>query len=420
VSISAPQAVSCVDDDGPGKTTTLVTIVLLAVAIMAAPAAPAQTLSILHTFTGADGSAPLAGPTLDRTGSLYGTTLSQGGGFGTVFKLTHAGTSWVMNTLHTFQGGSDGAGPAAGVVFGPDGALYGTTTGIDGGSDYGTVFMLRPPANAPHSIIFPWTETVLYRFTGGADGANPGYGNLIFDAAGNIYGTTVRGGDNGLGTVYELTPSNGSWTETVLYSFSMSDNGGYYPYGAVVLDSSGNLYGTTYLGGITGLGSLFELTPSGSSWTETLLHSFGTGDGYNPYGGLIIDQQDNLYGTTASGPGNQTGGTAYELQPAGTNWTYTILAALPAQLGMIGPLDALTMDAAGNLYGTSNEGLSTYGGVFKLTPSGGSWIYTDLHDFMDGDGAYPYGSVAVDAHGNIYGTTYSSSPGDGEVWMITP
>jgi len=416
---SARRAASTIDSYAPTILTTLLTVVL-AVTIMAAPTARAQTFSILHTFMGAEGCNPIAGPTLDRGGNLYGTTSGCGGGAGTVFKLTHAGTGWLLSNLYTFTGGNDGATPWAGVVFGPDGALYGTTSGRNMNGLTGTVYMVRPFSNPCRSVLCPWNVTVLYPFVDSSGGWGPGYGNVVFDAAGNIYGSTVTGGANGAGTVYKLTHSNGSWTESVLYSFSTSDNGGAFPYGGAVLDSAGNVYGTAETGGIYGGGVLFQLTQSGSSWTETVLHSFAGADGYNPLSRPILDQQGNLYGTTSRGPGNQSGGTVYQLQASGG--TYSILTALPALPGKSGPVAALTMDAAGNLYGTSQQGGSNgYGSVFKLTPSGGSWIYTDLHDFNNQDGAYPYGSVALDAQGNLYGTTYSGGgDGHGEVWMITP
>ncbi len=265
---------------------------------------------------------------------------------------------------------------------------------------------------------------MLYRFTGEDDGGNPGYGDLAFDAAGNIYGTTTGGGAGcspyyNCGVVFELSRSGGSWTESVLYSFDPSGRGGIIPDAGVILDSTGNLYGTTALGGIDGGGVVFQLAHSASRWTETMLHGFGApDDGEGPIGGLIMDRQGNLYGTTASGPGYEHNvGTVYELQPSVDGWTYSIL---PTSLsGFGGPMDAPTMDAAGNLYATTYGGGSrTYGNVFKLTPSGGNWSYTDLHDFNGNDGAYLYGSVVLDAHGNLYGTT--SSLGYGEVWEITP
>ena len=264
-------------------------------AVAGAPAAQAQTLSILHTFTGGgDGGEPYAGLTIDQAGNLYGTTSTGGAGYGTVFKLSHVGTGWILSTLYTFEGGNDGATPQARVVFGPDGTLYGTTS--YGGAGYGAVFSLRPPGQPCRSTNCPWTETVLYRFTGTVDGAIPGYGDLAFDAAGNIYGTTMGGGANcspyyHCGVVFKLSRSGGSWTESVLYSFSPSGNDGLIPDSGVVLGSAGNLYGTTVLGGVDGGGVVFQLTQSGSAWTETVLHSFGgSNDGDGPVGGLIMDQ----------------------------------------------------------------------------------------------------------------------------------
>ena len=398
-------------------------LVLAIIIILAASAANAQTFTILHTFTGqGDGGTPYAGLTIDQAGNFYGTTSAGGAGYGTVFKLTHSGSNWIMSTLYSFRGGNDGGYPTARVVFGPDGVLYGTTSGDGNNAGRGTVFSLRPPVGPCLSIHCPWLEIVLYRFTGIDDGGTPGYGDLAFDAAGNIYGTTMNGGANcspyyNCGVVFKLTRSGGSWTESVLDSFRQSDNGGDVPFGGVILDSAGNLYGTTVIGGMGNGGVVFQLTRSGSSWAETVLYSFeGLNDGFDPTGGLIMDHQGNLYGATTFGPGNGTGGTVYQLQPSGGSWTYSTLAALS---GFQGPFDALTMDAAGNLYATSyGGGRSTYGNVFKLTFSGGSWIYTDLHDFNGGDGAGPIGSVVVDAHGNVYGTT--SEFGYGEIWKITP
>jgi len=404
------------------RTTAVTAALALAITVIAALPAQAQTLSILHTFTGPDGGSPYSGVTMDQGGNLYGTTATGGAGYGTVFKLSHKGTGWILSTLYTFQGGADGACPYAGVVFGPDGALYGTTSDdcLDNGpsSTYGTVFSLRPPSNACPSFHCPWTKTVLYRFTTGSDGAYPGYGDLVFDAAGNIYGTTLEGGgQEALGVVFKLSRSGESWTEAVLYSFSSTGNGGYFPQTGVILDSAGKIYGATFLGGVYGAGVVFQLTHPGSSWKENDLHGFGSiNDGSSPVG-VIMDQQGNLYGATNDGPGGT--GTVFELQPSGDTWTYSLLVVLPGS-GFSGPTAAPTMDAAGNLYGTTYEtGLD--GTVFKLTPSGGGWTYTDLHDFNGQDGSLPIGTVLLDAQGNIYGTTSARSNSNyGEVWELTP
>lgn len=406
----------------PPRPTAFIASAILAAIFTIAPITEAQTLSILHTFTGTgDGGTPLAGLTPDRGGNFYGTTSTGGAGYGTVFKLSHAGSGWVLTTLYEFQGGSDGANPFAGVVVGPDGALYGTTSDNYQTGEYGTVFRLTPPSHPCESIRCPWTETVLYRFAGSPDGATPGYGNLAFDAAGNIYGTTMSGGagcqfDN-CGVVFKLTRSGGSWTESVIYSFDGTS--GDAPQAGVVLDSAGNLYGTAYLGGTNSVcGVVYELTPSGSSWREIVLHNFGdTGDGCEPFAGLIMDQQGNLYGNTVFGPSNNDAGSVYELQLSGGGWNYSFLLALPG--GGLGPEGNLALDAAGNLYGTTYG--DPGGSIFKVTPSGGSWIYTELHGFNGHDGSDPSGNVVVDAQGNVYGTTTSTSSSIyGEIWELTP
>ena len=268
-------------------------LVLLLVLLTPQPA-QAQTFKVIHTFTGgADGAWPYAGLTMDRAGNLYGTAQAGGGGnlrssgcggsgCGTVFKLVPRGSGWVFTTLYSFQGGSDGAVPTARVIFGPDGSLYGTTS--VGGAGYGTVFKLQPPLVACKSALCPWTETVLYRFTGGSDGANPGGGDLIFDKAGNLYGTAQYGGyeggscseTGGCGVVFELTPSSSGWIYSVIHRFTGGADGG-YPYSGVISDNAGNLYGTAGGGGSSGGGTVYELIPSGSGWQEKTLCSFPTG-----------------------------------------------------------------------------------------------------------------------------------------------
>jgi len=390
---------------------------IFALAIAMTPA-QAQTFTVLYNFPGGAGGAdPAAGLTMNGTGNFYGTT-EYGGiygyGYGVVFRLSRAGSGWVETPLYNFQGGSDGEYPLAGVVIGPDGALYGTTSGYNVYGDYGTVYRLTPPPTACASVICPWQETVLYRFSGGLDGANPGYGNLTFDQAGNIYGTTIYGGgagscgyDPGCGVVYKLTPSGSGWTETVIWDFASS--GGSFPVSGVTFDSAGNLYGTTTYP------TVYELSPSGSGWTETTLSEL---DGaYPAYGGVAIDLHGNLFGTTG---GFQGAGNVYELSPSNGTWT---LSALYYFTGYEGPLDTPTLDAAGNVYGTSYlTGAHAAGQVFELTPSNGEWIFADLHDFSGGDGGYePIGGVIFDASGNMYGTTSEGgSAGGGTVWEITP
>jgi uncharacterized repeat protein (TIGR03803 family) len=218
------------------------------------PAAQGQTLNVLHAFSGgADGQFPNAGLSMDRAGNFYGTTLTGGThNQGAVFKLTHRNLTWTLTPLHGFMGGSDGQNPDSRVILGPDGRLYGTTpfggNSACGGRGCGIVYSLSPPATFCRVASCQWPETVVYRFTGLGDGATPQSGDLIFDQSGNIYGTASGGGANGAGVVYKLTKSNGRWTESVLYSFTGGSDGG-APWGGVIFDNTGNLYGTTGGGG---------------------------------------------------------------------------------------------------------------------------------------------------------------------------
>ncbi len=396
----------------------------LAVSAAILPCAQAQTFSVIHHFTGAtDGSAPRAGLTMDAAGNLYGTA-SQGGtaNHGAAFRLRPVNSGWIFSPLYSFQGEPDGATPLTRVTFGPDGALYGTTA--RGGNEgcnitCGTVFKLRPPATVCSSVSCPWGETVLYRFAGGSDGNYP-IGEPVFDHAGDLYGTTELGGSNDQGTVYQLVPSGGSWTHNVLYQFAGGSSDGYGPNSGVVLDSNGNLYGTTYYGGAFGPGVAYQVSYSGSNWTESVIHDFqGADDGSNPVAGLIFDSLGNLYGVTPTGASGA--GAAFMLSPSGGGWMLTPLYGFtPAGTG---PYGSLTMDSDGNLYGTTFAlGQSGMGSVFKLTHSGSDWIYTDLYDFTGGnDGANPWGGVTLGANGKLYGTTGAGgSHGLGVVWEIAP
>lgn len=388
--------------------------------------APAQTFTVLHQFTGgADGNQPWAGLTVGPAGNLYGTA-SEGGynggdclnyyGCGTAFSLKPGGSGWTFSTLYTFHD-TDGATPYGGLVFGPDGALYGTTFagGVYGGYCCGAVFELRPPATICKSTLCPWTQNLLWSFTLAPDGNNPYMGNLIFDPAGHVLGTTTYGGTDNYGTVFELAKQSGSWTENILYSFGLN---GKWPFNGLIFDNDGNVYATTNIGGAYGFGAVVELVNSPDGWTETDLYSFtgGTDGGY-PYAGLIFDQAGNLYGTTSAyGSSNHNPGTIFELTPSNGGWTFNLI------YGDGGTWSSLTMDAAGDLYGQGNNA------VFKLTRSSGSWTYTPLHNFTGGsDGLAPIGSVVFDAHGNLYGTTAdggthgcSNGVGCGVVWEITP
>ena len=427
-------------------TVALALVVMFAATVIAAPAAQAQTFKVLHTFTGGiDGAAPYAGLTMDRAGNLYGTAAFGGtgacenfqspSGCGTVFRLVHTGSAWRFIPLYSFGGSAtnDGSYPYGRVIFGPDGSLYGTSLGggVQGNCaatlliGCGTVFDLKPTPNPPPTPFTPWLEYVLYRFQNLADGIEP-RGELAFDQAGHLYGATAAGGasDSVLGgTVFELTSSNGSWTKTTLWSFQQAG-----PIGGVALDQRGYIYGTTDIGGQYTDGSVYQLTPSGSGWTLNTLYSFSGSDGYDVFAGVILDSTGKLYGATINGQPSG-GAVVFQLTPSDGSWAYSALYTIPGLYGG-GPAGDLVMDSAGNLYGTTrgagfNSNLPN-GSVFKLTPSNGGWIYTDLYNFTGGsDGSHPYSNVVIDAEGNLYGTTSQGGSGCnglgcGVVWEITP
>ena len=346
--------------------------------------------------------------------------------------------------LYTFGSAPDGSDATGSLVFDSSGNLYGTT--IEGGAfGQGTVFELSPGAGGV------WTEKVLYSFcpqSGCVDGSTPN-GGLIFDTAGNLYGTTAGGG--GGGVAFELTPkSGGTWTETVLHSFG-SGTDGFLPGSGLVLDSAGNLYGTTVGGGTGGpncpagnggnlCGTAFELSPgSDSQWTETVLYNFcpqaGCTDGNAPYGGVIVDAAGNLYGTATFG-GTSNEGTVFELSPSKDGqWVHSTIFEFPQSGGI--PVAGLVQDKAGNLYGTAPY-LAGNGGVFSLTPgAGGTWTENVLHAFCTPaqqeagcqDGYNPQAGVVFDKAGNLYGNTihgtslfaggtvFELMPGENGTWV---
>ena len=401
-------------------------LVVLALFTLAAIPGQAQSFTVIHNFSGAaDGENPDAGPILDTHGNLYGTTSESGpGGIGTVYKLTPINGSWVLSMLYSFRGGNDGGEPYAGVTLGPDGTLYGTTTQYGGSGANGTLFNVKSAARAVCvSVVCPWGETTLHSFSPVNDDGQTPYGNVVFDSHGNLYGTTYQGGLHNGGTVYMGTHSGGTWNVSVIYSFANNPSDGYYPYAGLVLDSNGNLYGTTQNGGAYNSGTVFELSPSEGGWTETVLHTFGantgcTNFGAYPVGGLVFDQHGNLFGGTY-GYGYGGCGTIFELSPQqGGGWNFTTLYIFSAT----GPASTLAIDTAGNLYGTNPYGGNDGdGNVFELSLVNGVWTYADLHDFSGGNnGDLPWGGVAVTGPGGyLYGTTqYGGTSGDGVIYQI--
>jgi uncharacterized repeat protein (TIGR03803 family) len=327
-----------------------------------------------------------------------------------------------LHTLYSFPSYKEGDYSVGKLVSDAFGNIYGTTE-FGGPLGNGSVFMLSRQASGV------WTETVLHNFAGGNDGVFP-CANLIFDAAGNLYGTTRQGGPSNSGTVFELSPtSQGEWTETVLYSFSDSSTDGMFPYGGLVFDSGGNLYGTTYAGIRFENGTVFQLSRStGGVWQETVLHHFvELYDGRNPQSGLTIGPDRGLYGTTVHG-GAYDGGTIFELLPTqGQGWVEKILYNFQLAAGSpYLPYASVVFDPAGDLYTTTFWGgdPTNWGGsVFELSPSpGGLWAPKMLHSFGDpGDGFLVYCDLVLDAAGNLYGTTNGGGAyGFGTVFKLAP
>lgn len=396
-------------------------LILRALAVVAlvmtmAATATAQTEKIIHTFAGgSDGANPVAGLILDSQGNLYGTTTNGGNPFGgIVFELSPGvGGTWTKKILHDFGSQTDGAVLESPLTFDSKGNLYGTT--VDGGdtaSGSGTVFELSPGSDGT------WTEKVLYSFTGGADGAYPTAG-VVLDSSGNIYGTTTNGGTSGWGTAFELVAGSGeTWTEKVLHSFTGGNDGGYLSGSTLILDGVGNLYGVAYQGGVHDYGVVFKLT-RGSSWSYKVIYAFPGGcGGSNPAGNLVLDRAGNLYGMASY--------IVFELSPnsSGT-WTAKALHNFAGGSDGANPYGGLAFDKAGNLYGTTGDGGAHRGTVFELIPSsGGTWTEKILHRFSStgGDGVYPLLTTpAIDATGHVYGTTeLGGASNNGVVFEITP
>jgi uncharacterized repeat protein (TIGR03803 family) len=421
------------------------TFVIVVVTFVLGGSAAAQvTYKTLYNFRGgADGSSPQA-VVRDSAGNLYGTTFAGGAnGYGSVFELSpNADGTWSKQTLHSFAN-TDGNEPGGTLIFDPAGNLYGITLygGGTGGcyftGDCGVVFKLT------HNSDGSWTESVLHVFTGeGGDGANP-QGALTFDNAGNLYGTTAWGG-GGMGSVFQLTPnSNGSWTEYMLYGFAFDGATGAYPNGTKpVFDAAGNLYGTTTFGGLSGcsprgngcygLGVVFELTPNSTApWNVHVLHSFTDGrDGASPTCPLILDTAGNVYGTASWGGSYSGNGTVFMLTPnADGHWTERVLHEFTGGKDGGVPFAGLVFDSAGNLYGATLNGgnlsdcdAAGCGVVYELTrTSAGGWGETVLHTFENNPGSHPSNSLIIDAAGHLYGTTNGDGVTTfGSVFEITP
>ena len=386
--------------------------VLLA-AGLACPALAAHKYRILHNFTGGlDGGAPGYTLATDAAGNFIGTANFGGNGYGIIFSLARKHGNWDLRVLYDFRS-KDGQ-PGWGVTVSPTGSFYVNASYAEvlGGACGSALELQHSPAHKPAR----WSKTLLRTYVKSEEGCPTG--NLIGDAVGNLYGVTQNGGANGWGSIFELSPSDSGWTETILYSFQGASDGG-APYSGMVFDAQGNLYGTATASSGVNSGTVFEFSPSQSGWIYNVLYTFTGGqDGGQPVAGLVFDGAGNLYGATASWGANG-GGTIFELSPAGGLWTFKVLHSLS---GSDGPVASLTLDSAGALYGTNfMDGAYGYGSVFKLSPGADKWRYSDLHDFTGGtDGGYPGGGVVLGANGDLYGTAVlGGSDGFGVVYEVT-
>ncbi len=407
--------------------------VVAVVATLASGALAANKEKVLYSFTGgSDGGDPHSTLVFDGAGNAYGTTVRGGDlDFGTVFKLTpHSNGKWTETVLYSFLAGSDGKNPYGGVTIDSKGNLWGTTAaggtgGICAGDGCGTVFNLTLSGKT-------WTESIIYSFQGNKDGWDPG-GALLIDPQGNLYGTTADGGTKngcngqGCGTVYQLTTvKGGQWKETVIHRFTDGKDGSRGSLGVLLMDKAGNLYGIAELGGAHAAGTVYKMTPgSGGTWKFSTLDAFrGVPHPGFPYGGVIFDGAGNLYGTTYFGGKNGLG-SIFKLTNTNGKWTESQLYSFKGGTDGSLPTSTLVFDANGNLYGTTSAGGDSNddGVIFKLTPgSGGKWKESVAHRFSNvPDGAFPNYGLTIDKAGNLYGTApFGGLHNQGAVFELTP
>jgi uncharacterized repeat protein (TIGR03803 family) len=379
---------------------------LLTSFVFFASAARAQSLTVVHDFSGdADGANPLNGLMISTTGVMYGTA-NFGGAYdnGALFSFSNG----KLTRIHSFEGGKDGSHPQSFLIEDKSGSLYGTTF-AGGGHGDGTVYRISGTA-----------ETVLYSFGSHSyDGAAPEAG-LALDSAGNLYGTTTAGGTSGHGTVFMLVRgTGGAFSEKILHNFGV-DLDGSAPVAGLTLDSAGNLYGTTSDGGAYGYGTVFKLTKA-SSWGETILHHFeNLSDGATPYAGLIAGPSGTLFGAATDG-GQQGGGTVFKLTPADGKWIFTVLTSI-AGWGVSGSFRNLMFDGANTIYATTHcDGDHRSGTVYKLALAKGKWAYTLLYTFTGGDdGKFVFSNLVLSA-GKLYGTSNIGGTHDkGVIFEVSP
>ena len=379
---------------------------------------------VIHDFSGgADGSNP-DGVILSSGGTAYGA--AGGGTAGSIFQMAQSGSGWQFRTLYEFLGGNNGGYPG-GLIPGPNNSLYGTGSGtqICHGYSCGLIFSVSPGPAACLNHACSWLENVLYRFTGVTDAWAAD--NLVLDGAGNLYGVSYSGGAQQVGAVFELSPTIGGWVESILYSFTGGSDGG--APGALLVGNDGNLYGLAGSGGANGSGVVFQLTPSGNGWTETVLANlpyslYSTG----PHS-LLQDSEGNLYGEwnywyqEPLGSG-ETLGVIFTLTPSNGGWTYTELARGQHQEYTNDIFYNLVLDSAGNLWGTGGGAAGClnpvlHGYIFELARTNNGWIYS-TPEYWNNTDFNISGGVSVDAHGNLYGTTLDcGAHNDGTVWEFS-
>ena len=407
-------------------------LVLVAVTLILAASAWASTETVLYNFCAqtscVDGNQPYGSLVADTSGNhLYGTTYYGGAGnYGEVFELTNSGGNWSQTVIYSFTGpnNGDGQNPFGGLVLDSAGHIFGTTY-VGGTSSEGTVFELVNSGGT-------WKETVLHSFDdiSGSDGYYP-YGALSFDAAGNLYGTTLYGGKFNGGTVFQLKASNGKYTYKLIRNFATSSSSAYSPYGGVVVDSkNGYLYGTTYYGGLVwNAGAVYQLREVSGVWIFSVIYNF-LGDSLGQYSesSLAVDASGNLYGTNYQG-GNFNLGSVFKLTAGANNkWTQKIVYSFKGYASKDGAYPyyaGVTLDSQGNIYGTTYQGGSSaannlnYGTVYKLAAS--TFKESVLWSFgTTGDGYYPQHQAIV-VNGKLYGTTYAGGlHGGGVVYEVTP
>jgi uncharacterized repeat protein (TIGR03803 family) len=378
-------------------------IFCLAFAFTAAQSTQAQSFKSLHDFTGSDdGANPLNGLMIASNGLFYGTASAGGASSnGSIYTINASGD---LTLLYSFKGGTDGSSPESFLIEDKSGNFYGTTS-AGGGHKGGTVYELTGTK-----------EAVLYSFGAASDGSGPQAG-LTMDSSGNLYGTTAAGGRYGKGTVFELERGASGVKEIILHDFGSGTDGA-TPVAGVTFDTSGNLYGTTSAGGAHAYGTVFKLAKS--TWTETILHSFADGDdGAVPYAGLVASS-GKFYGAATEG-GSESGGTVFELTPSGTSWEFSVIASV-AGWGISGTFRNVMVTSSGTIYATTHcDGNDDSGTVYELTPNGSSWDYKLLYTFTGGDNGFYVFSNLVLSGGKLYGTTnQGGTSGKGEIFEVTP